>query len=729
MTEYNSQNYPEGEALRAQIGRRHRAGLAGRLLFQFATIVGILTLLALLYNILNQTFGYAAVENEVDPAYLVREYEKGQMLAAAALSSEDDARLAAAVADDPSGVALFSYSAYLPNAGALRPLAMDGVHPGEAGYPINRPLFLYSAVQVAQEKPQVAAFVHYYLAHAEEAGAEVGVFPADPEAVEATRASWLGALGLSELPAVNPADYGGVIRIAGSSSLLPLTRRIAEMFVADGFTGAIRLESSGSNAGFDQLCLQQSADINQASRPMTRPEAEICRENGRQPLVVRVANDALSVVVNAENEFAREISREGLQRLFTTAENWADVEGSWPAAPVNRYIPGRASGTLDSFADAVLEETLAELPQEALTNILRAHISRGLGRRLEREQRFDERVLVFDSVESYRAACAGEAAPEGCTAPPRSQNNVYNLVLDWVVRPNVVQTWSLVDSLFNRREVAAEIAERFPEAQMEFRTWLTADFVTSPQAAEPEIAGVRTALLGSLWTIAITILFSFPIGVGAAVYLEEYARESAVNRFIQTNINNLAGVPSIIYGMLGLAIFVRLLVTITSGSAFGAVEEGTTANGRTILSAGLTLGLLILPIIIINAQEAIRAVPNSLRMASYGLGATKWQTVWSHVLPNALPGILTGTILAMSRAIGETAPLVVIGASTFITADPQGPFSKFTTLPIQIYQWTSRPQAEFRNIAGAAIIVLLALLLSLNATAVVLRNRFSRNLT
>jgi phosphate transport system permease protein len=176
-----------------------------------------------------------------------------------------------------------------------------------------------------------------------------------------------------------------------------------------------------------------------------------------------------------------------------------------------------------------------------------------------------------------------------------------------------------------------------------------------------------------------------------------------------------------------LAVFVRALEPITSGSGFG-VADPTTANGRTITSAGLTLALLILPLIIINAQEAIRAVPGSLRQASLGLGATKWQTIWHHVLPNALPGILTGNILAISRAIGETAPLVVIGASTFITVDPEGPFSKFTTLPIQIYQWTARPQAEFRNIAAAAIVVLLILLLTLNASAVLLRNRYSRRL-
>ncbi len=164
---------------------------------------------------------------------------------------------------------------------------------------------------------------------------------------------------------------------------------------------------------------------------------------------------------------------------------------------------------------------------------------------------------------------------------------------------------------------------------------------------------------------------------------------------------------------------------MTSGALFGLVDP-TTANGRTILSAGLTLALLVLPLIIINAQEAIRAVPQSLRKASHGLGATKWQTIWSHVLPNALPGILTGTILAVSRAIGETAPLVVIGASTAISFDPSSPFSKFTALPIQIFQWTSRPQAEWRHLAAAAILILLALLLSLNASAIFLRNRFTK---
>jgi len=309
----------------------------------------------------------------------------------------------------------------------------------------------------------------------------------------------------------------------------------------------------------------------------------------------------------------------------------------------------------------------------------------------------------------------------------RSREEVYQLVIERIIRPKVVQVWNLWDSLTKADEIRATVAQEYPKAELDFVSWLTYDFVSRPQTSEPLTAGVRTAILGSLWTILFTILLAFPIGVGAAIYLEEYASDNWLNRIIQTNINNLAGVPSIVYGILGLAIFVRTLEPLTSGEVFGLVDP-TTANGRTVLSAGLTLGLLVLPIIIINAQEAIRSVPRSLRNASYGVGATKWQTVWSHVLPNAMPGILTGTILAVSRAIGETAPLVVVGASTAISFDPSSPFSKFTTLPIQIYQWTSRPQDEFQSLAAASILVLLILLLSLNASAVLLRNRFSRRL-
>lgn len=343
---------------------------------------------------------------------------------------------------------------------------------------------------------------------------------------------------------------------------------------------------------------------------------------------------------------------------------------------------------------------LDQLDQTGLVNLLQSNISKNRFRTLEREKPMAE----------------------------RDASDVLNLVYEEVLKAEVVKTWTLSQSLFNQKGIIEElrttIAAEHPDQTIEarWRSWISWDFLTVPMSSNPLAAGVRTALFGSLWVIAITILFALPIGVGAAIYLEEYAGKSWFNNLIQTNINNLAGVPSIIYGMLGLAIFVRAFEPITSGRWFG-VDAG---NGRTILAASLTMMLLILPLIIINAQEAIRAVPLSLRQASYGLGATKWQTVRHHVLPNALPGILTGTILAMSRAIGETAPLIVIGASTFIVSDPNGPFSKFTVLPIQIYNWTSRPQPEFANIAAAAIMVLLIMLLSLNALAVLLRNRFSR---
>lgn len=342
--------------------------------------------------------------------------------------------------------------------------------------------------------------------------------------------------------------------------------------------------------------------------------------------------------------------------------------------------------------------TIEELDKESLITIIQNNVSKGKFRQLEREKPLAE----------------------------RTRDEIYNVVIDDVVRPtDIVGTWTLVESLTRRDEIIAGVQQKHPAATIQFRSWITTRFITSPQSSKPLEAGVRTAILGSLFTIAITILVAFPVGVGAAIYLEEYAQDNWLNRLLQTNITNLAGVPSIIYGMLGLAIFVRGLQPLTSGEMFGTVDP-TSANGRTILSAGLTLALLVLPILIINGQEAIRAVPNSLRQASYGLGATKWQTIWHHVLPSAIPGILTGTILAVSRAIGETAPLVVIGAATYITFDPNGPFSKFTTLPIQIYQWTSRPQAEFHNIAAAAILVLLALLLALNTAAILLRNRYSR---
>ena len=440
------------------------------------------------------------------------------------------------------------------------------------------------------------------------------------------------------------------------------------------------------------------------------------------------------------------------------------------------------------------------------------------------------------------------------------KGTLRNLVLEEVVEQQVIASFTLSETIFNFAAVKAEIegpilneyqkANRLDEAKVRvirFHSWLDSDFLATPMSSAPALAGVRTALIGSIGLMIVVVSVALPIGVGAAIYLEEYAHHGFVNRLIETNVRNLAGVPSIIYGMLGLAIFVRALAPFTSGLIFhhnfdvptiesvveriapafdGAVSFDGTAlrsdseqldaptlervvdtflrfgtpsltmlgnssvidmsnalaaafdiavnvtetradeehdletrgayyrfdvaagapvsdetydrlmasltrinsfapNGRTLVSAGLTLALLILPIIIINAQEAIRAVPYTIREASYGLGATRWQTIWNQVLPAALPGIMTGTILSVSRAVGETAPLIVVGAATFLVADPTSPFSQFTAMPIQIYQWTARPQGQFADIAAAAIIVLLGLMLSLNAAAIFLRNRYS----
>ncbi len=339
---------------------------------------------------------------------------------------------------------------------------------------------------------------------------------------------------------------------------------------------------------------------------------------------------------------------------------------------------------------------LEELSKDELVVLLQSKISKNVYNRLNRELPFAQ----------------------------RTQGEVLDLVYERVVQLQVLDSWPLSKSLFQRAAIEQEIAEIAPKPVLKWRSWLDGSFLTQPMNSKPEFAGVRTAILGSLWVIALTMLIAFPIGICAAIYLEEYATDNWFNQIIRTNIYNLAGVPSIIYGMLGLAIFVRSLEYYTSGAFLGFTDT----NGRTIISAALTMALLVLPLIIINGQEAIRAVPGSIRQASYGVGATKWQTVWHHVLPQAIPGILTGTILAMSRAIGETAPLIVVGASTFIVFDPNGPFSKFTVLPIQIYDWTSRPEQQFKNTAAAAILVLLVLLLSLNALAIWLRNRYRRSI-
>jgi len=276
--------------------------------------------------------------------------------------------------------------------------------------------------------------------------------------------------------------------------------------------------------------------------------------------------------------------------------------------------------------------------------------------------------------------------------------------------------------------------------------WVSPQLFSNYHSRKPEKAGMKSAIVGSIIVMGLTGLFSFPIGVGAALYLEEYAEKNALTRFINININNLAGVPSIVYGMLGLAVFGRMfgifgpnswLVTTfnlpVGQNALGGLEFDLFGFsflhlkfpfGRSLLAGALTMTLLILPVVIISSREAIRAVPNSVRLGSYALGATKWQTISNQVLPIAMPGILTGIILALSRAIGETAPLIIMGAFTYVPFLPESIWDQFTVMPIQIYNWITLPQEEFRiHLAAAGIIVLLAVLLSFNAVAVFLRKK------
>lgn len=237
------------------------------------------------------------------------------------------------------------------------------------------------------------------------------------------------------------------------------------------------------------------------------------------------------------------------------------------------------------------------------------------------------------------------------------------------------------------------------------------DFLTGFTSRKAENAGILPAWVGSVWILGLTIIFAIPIGIGAGIYFEEYARKNKLTYILEVNIANLAGVPSIIYGLLGLEVFGRLM-----------------GFGGSLLTGSLTLSLLILPIIIVSTRESLKAVPQSLRDASHALGATQWQTIWYQVLPSSMGGILTGTILALSRAVGETAPLIVIGALAYVDFVPTSPMDDFSVLPMQIFNWTSRPQHSFIINAAAAIIILLAITFIMNSIAIYLRNRWQKKI-
>lgn len=283
------------------------------------------------------------------------------------------------------------------------------------------------------------------------------------------------------------------------------------------------------------------------------------------------------------------------------------------------------------------------------------------------------------------------------TAPTRSSRWLEGLFKGWliscVVASMAVLAWLLVKIL------------------LDGLAGLDIDFLLNMPSALAGRAGIRSAIAGTLWLAAICTFFVVPTGVAAAIYLEEFAdRNRWYNRAVEVNIQNLAAVPSIVYGILGLAYLVR----------------GPLGLGRSVLAGGLTLGLLVLPVVVIAAREALRAVPPSITQGAMALGATRWQAIWHQVLPSAVPGIATGSILAISRAVGETAPLIMVGAATYVAFSPDGLGSAFTALPLQIYNWLANPQADFKALAASAIIVLMLILIVFNSVAVIIRNRFER---
>lgn len=562
----------------------------------------------------------------------------------------------------------------------------------------------------------------------------------------------------------------------------------------------------------------------------------------------------------AFNFFSVAVAGLALIALFLNVVN----EAFGTVGIVNTIEPAALTGgiPLQALGDDELALILAEHAGKRLRVLIRdtiSHVDKSEFTRATVAEIVDD-PQVDPAIAGALLKNISPAEQAGLLAAYADTATLRRLVLEEVVEQQVIASFPLADALFRFEEIKAEIEGPILEKHRQsarsdaatvqvirFYSWLDSEFITTPMSSTPALAGIRTALIGSIGLMLVVVLVALPIGVGAAIYLEEYAAPGFINRLIETNVRNLAGVPSIIYGMLGLAIFVRALAPFSSGMIFhynvdvptveAAVDRiapifdgqihyddsrvhsdsahiddaaaarlvdvflhygtpsltmhGSSAvaalsdslaealdltvdvvavradeehdieirgdyyrfdvpaeaaisdalydqlmaslvrinrfapNGRTLISAGLTLVLLILPIIIINAQEAIRAVPQTIREASYGLGATRWQTVWHQILPAALPGIMTGTILSVSRAVGETAPLIVVGAATFLLSDPTSPFSQFTAMPIQIYQWTARPQGQFADIAAAAIIVLLTLMLTLNAAAIIVRNRYS----
>ncbi|MEM7117095.1 MAG: substrate-binding domain-containing protein, partial [Chloroflexota bacterium] len=464
----------------------------------------------------------------------------------ATTSSENDAEIAAGIAGNPNAIGFLGHGQYVANEADLKVLSVNGVAPSAAtvadgSYPLARPLYLYTSNQIMQTNQAASVFVNYYLTHVSSQIEKVGYFPAAAADLGRAQRNWISSNNLELAPGqwgtLDPEGIGGRIVVVGSSTVAPLTTRMAGLMGGSGYVGKVQLATDGTTAGFAAFCAGE-ADIVNASRPIRAEELKACRGNGRFPVEMQIGTDALAVVVSKDHSYLSDVSTAQLEQIFSSATSWSDVNASWGSDSIARFIPGVNSGTLDVFTAQVFNTDLQALPKEELVGLLEANISTGLGRRFEREQRFYADSLVFEDEALFAEVCASDEPPAACALEARSQENVYSLIVERIVSPDVVNTWSLIDSIFNRSSIEEQMLADYPGATLEFRSWLTGEFIVSPQSSTPELAGVRTAIFGSLWVVFITIVFSFPVGVGAAIYLEEYATDNALNRLIQTNINN-----------------------------------------------------------------------------------------------------------------------------------------------------------------------------------------------
>ncbi len=463
--------YPSGDEMQAQISGRHTRGKLFFLAVLAATLTAIIALLVLLTTIINQSFGLVAEQVEIPEISLVTDFNKTRVLAASNIveSSEDDQSLAQGIGDDPLGAGFFGYAFYSDNQAKLNALSVDGVAPTlesvlSGDYPGTRPIFLYSAAEVVKEQPQVAAFLAYYLQNLEVVS-EVGYFAADKDALAAQQEAILTALGVSEAPQINPADFDGEIMVAGSSTVYPITREIAEMFKKDGFQGEVIIESSGTGGGFNTFCTgSEGVDIVDASRPVDTIEFEACRRNDLTLTEYLIGKDAVVAAVSEQNDFAADVTREQMELLFTEATTWADVNAAWPAENIDRYIPTADSGTMDIFVRSVFDEqTLDELSYYALVDILSTNVTAGRCRAIERENRFYLDQLVCDDPEAFATACASENPPTGCADETRTHDELVRMITTEVIQPKILRSWYLIPSILRSRRNRPRSGGRFPK--------------------------------------------------------------------------------------------------------------------------------------------------------------------------------------------------------------------------------------------------------------------------